>query len=77
MLELLQQNPTKKPDDTTLQGILSQMKEKSPHLYEMGLATMKRYYYVTSFSRFSHHDDKDYFITNTDSPYFSKIESIL
>lgn len=76
MLELLQQNPKKKPDDTALRQILTQMKEKNPRLYDMGLATMRRYYYITSFSRFSH-DDKAYFVTNTDSPYLSKIEGIL
>lgn len=76
ILELLQENPTKKPDDTTLREILTQMKEKSPHLYEMGLSTIRRYYYVMSFSRFTH-DDKAYFITNTDSPYLAKIEGIL
>ncbi|EKD30440.1 MAG: hypothetical protein ACD_78C00060G0001, partial [uncultured bacterium (gcode 4)] len=76
ILQLLQKDPTKKPDDTALRGILSEMKEKSPRLYEAGMATMKRYYYVTSFSRFAH-SDKAFFVTNTDSPYLSKIEGIL
>lgn len=77
MLQFIQKDSIKKPDDTALREILSQMKEKSPHLYEAGMATMKRYYYATSFSRFTHATDKAYSISNLDSPHLSKIEDIL